>query len=179
MTVDINRSLVTIGCIVSSILYIAAVSGDVWVKSTLEQPQSTQTTTTNSSTITTSQIHYYGIWKYCFFNGQCHRIGDAYNAVWRVTPTWLQAVRILACLATLLEGFGAANGIAGLLRQTYSSKESKICLFLGPLFMMLALSIYTAHEGPSPAENFRWGWCFIIGWLTTTVTPVYAIFAVS
>ena len=111
-------------------------------------------------------------------NEQCYRIGDTDHPFWSVTPTWLQAVRILACLATLLEGFGAANGIAGMLRQTYSSKESKICLFLGPLFMVLALSIYTGHEG-SLEGDMKWGWCFIVSWFATCITPIYGIFAVS
>lgn len=220
---DINRFLVTLGCVICTTLYIAAISSDQWVKSVHIDTDTSLTTddkgenrtratarptttvvATKIAPITTEtkqtrdiKIRNYGIWRYCSVNGECSRIGDNANSnqgeetpkattdedvdqfLLRATPTWLQAVRIFSCLATLLEGFGAANGIAGLLRASYSSKESKICLFLGPLFMLLAMTIYTGYAGPTVSDGVTWGWCYTVSWFGTCFTPVYGIFAVS
>ena len=185
MSVDIDRVLVTLGCVVCTALYLAAISSDKWVERSLNENEDINISVSDNITALTTKniniIQCYGIWRFCLKDDECHRIGDTdnNNTVWRVTPTWLQAVRILACLATLLVGFGAANGIAGLLRSSYSSKESKICLFIGPLLMLLALTIYTGYSGPTTADNVTWGWCYTVCWFGTCFTPVYGIFAVS
>ena len=184
MSVDIDRLLVTLGCVICTALYLAAISSDKWVKSSLDvNEENNGSGSENLTTLTTNTqtVQCYGIWRFCLQDDECYRIGDSDNndLSWRVTPTWLQAVRILACLATLLVGFGAANGIAGLLRSSYSSKESKICLFIGPLFMLLALTIYTGYSGPTANDDVTWGWCYTVCWFGTCFTPVYGIFAVS
>ena len=177
MSVDIDRLLVTLGCVVCTILYLVAISSDKWVET-----KSGNITLHNQTTASATTVQCYGIWRYCLLDDECYRIGDSdnnHNTIWRVTPTWLQAVQILACLATLLEGFGAANGIAGLLHNSYSPKESKACLFIGPLFMFLAMTIYTGNAGPTGSDDLTWGWCYIVGWFGTCFTPVYGIFAAS
>lgn len=193
MVIDIDRLLVLIGCIASTILFTTSIASNVWVKTngrvvkhdhsnTLLKGGSSSSTNGDMNTATVdTTVMYYGIWMYCLQNGNCQGIGHQYSVLWKVTPTWLQAVRILSCLATILEALGTVKGLCGIIRNSANSdaKEPKICIMLGALFMLIALSIFTGYVGPRLPEKEEWGWGYIIGWFGTSLTIVYGLFAIS
>ena len=129
-----------------------------------------------------SVVDYYGIWRFCFKNGHCLEIVEAWRYTkWFNCPNWLQAVRIFACTATGLEAFALLNIIAALLppgwwgnkNNTNTVRESKYTMVAAPCLMMIALAVYTAYERPVH-RDYVWGWTFILGWTSVTSSLVYS-----
>lgn len=119
-------------------------------------------------------VDYYGIWRFCFKNGQCLELVEAWKYTkWMSCPNWLQAVRIFTCTATGLEAFALLNTIAAILKNTKAIKESKYIMVASPCLMLIAMAIYTAFEKPVH-QNYKWGWTFILGWASVGFSLVYS-----
>ena len=120
-------------------------------------------------------VDYYGIWRFCFKNGKCLELVEAWKYTkWISCPNWLQAVRIFTCTATGLEAFALLNTIAAILKNTKAIKESKYIMVASPCLMMIAMAVYTAFEKPVH-ENYRWGWTFILGWASVGFSLLYSL----
>ena len=104
-----DKHLVLVCCGISTILFVITTTGEEWVK---HNPLHTQSLKNSTITKDGYQISYYGIWKFCFQNGKCLEIVEAWRFTkWFKIPKWLQAVRIFTCTATGLEAFGLLNAI--------------------------------------------------------------------
>ena len=198
MTMQSDKILILMGCIISTALFVVTTTGEEWIKhkptKTLMDPVNNNKNDDNNNnnnsnsnnnnkignTATTNgnepfTVDYYGIWRFCFKNGQCLEIVEAWKYTkWLNCPNWLQAVRIFTCTATGLEAFALLNAIAAILKNTKTIKESKYIMVASPCLLLIAMTIYTAFEKPVH-RNYRWGWTFILGWASVSFSLVYSL----
>lgn len=175
MDIPRDKWLVLIGCLLATFLFVLTTTGEVWIEP--NPPKTHQNK--NGSRSNGNTIEYYGIWKFCFRNGKCVEIIEAwrYTKWFRAnqnTHNWLQAVRIFACTASTVVGFGLLNAAVSIMKKTKTLKESKYMLVAGPCIMIIALSVYTGYEWPGH-EHYTWGWTFLLGWASACFSLFYGV----
>ena len=172
-----DKYLVLIGCGISTILFVVTTTGEQWIKHN-PPPGHLDDNQNKNGSLSNDQdyiVDYYGIWKFCFRNGKCLEIVEAWRFTkWLKIPNWLQAVRIFACTATGIEAFGLLNAISAILKNTKTLRESKYVMVAGPCLMLIAVTIFTGFERPEH-ENYIWGWTFILGWASVTFSMMYGL----
>jgi len=179
---DITRDkwLVLIGCLFSTFLFLLTTTGEVWIVHKPPKTHQNKNGSWSSDNKIDNTIDYYGIWRFCFRNGKCMEIveGWRYTKWFRAsqkTHNWLQAVRIFACTASTVVGFGLMNAIVTIMKKTKTLKESKYMSVAGPCIMIIALSIFTGYEWPEH-DKYTWGWTFLLGWASAFFSLFYGVF---
>lgn len=81
-------------------------------------------------------------------------------------------------MSAAVEMFGIVKTVLNMLKGKTELKGSKYALMAGPFLMAVALAVYTGFEGPVPDQDYAWGWSYILGWVTSIITPIYGIIVI-
>lgn len=155
------------GCTVALALFLTSIVGGVWVR---------DSSATNSNN-TKFPIKHFGLWELCTHDGKCKNIDSMFYL--DMAPKWLQTVRILVCVAAGIQVIAIGIAILHMYSARIKLINASTQLLVGPFLMMIAMSIFTGYEGPTPMEPLEWGWSYIFGWLGTCIVPVYGFFIIA
>lgn len=119
-------------------------------------------------------VSHYGLWRMCYHNDECYDIDNKFN---KDLPRWMRGVQTCAALSVLILTVGFVMVVVRIISYSPRLIYSAVTLLIGPLCMLIALSVYTDYEGPELPSPYKWGWGFIISWIITCIAPIVGCYA--